>query len=214
MTKAIRQFISRNRTKYFYLMLCLLIGIILGGAYAVIMPDGVIWELKDGVNNHHALMNASRASSPYNAFWRIELEGLSMGNVMFTSLLNNLRYIILPFISGFFIFLLPVIFAMLVVRGFSIGFAVGFFFEAFGVSGAAFVFTALLPQLVIALPAAVYISITALNFYKQRKASIDKRDTTDLRKKYLRAALFSAAACCVCAALDCLAPFLLANARL
>ncbi len=79
-------------------------------------------------------------------------------------IISNLRNAALIWLSGVLVFGLPIVLGAVCIRGFAIGFTVGFLVREMGYKGILFALASLMPHNLFALPAFVVIAVTATAF--------------------------------------------------
>lgn len=158
--------IATNKFKYFFTVLCLLVGIIIGITTAV----------KSGNTT------ASYIDKFYSSYI---IGGTSSSSIFFKSLLLNIRTFAIIWISGWFVWLIPINFLEVGAKGYSIGYAYAFLIYTERLKGLAFSLMTLFIQNIIIIPSILIYSIAQLNFaikfdkvyksqvyYKERKRLI------------------------------------------
>lgn len=89
------------------------------------------------------------------------------------SILNNFKTIFLIWITGIIIIGIPIIPIIIILRGFAIGFTVGFLVNEFGIKGLLFALFSILPQNIFVIPGIIAISsigmVNSLSNIKGRK---------------------------------------------
>lgn len=80
------------------------------------------------------------------------------------SLLNNLQTVLLIWFLGVIVIGIPIVMGVLVLRGFVVGFTVGFLIESFGFKGFIFAFCAVLPQNIFIIPCLLILSVISIKF--------------------------------------------------
>lgn len=80
------------------------------------------------------------------------------------SLINNLQTIILIWILGITVIGLPLIIFIVALRGFIVGFSVGFLINELGFKGFVFSILTILPQNIFVIPGVIALSTLSINF--------------------------------------------------
>lgn len=88
----------------------------------------------------------------------------------------NFRYLLLTWFMGLFLFGFPVIVGLVGLRGFSLGFTVGFLVQRNSLRGVLFAVGSVLPHNLILIPALIVGSVTAFSFsWLRLRCSLEKR---------------------------------------
>ncbi|MCG4586283.1 stage II sporulation protein M, partial [Anaerosalibacter bizertensis] len=89
------------------------------------------------------------------------------------SILNNLKTIFLIWITEIIIIGIPIIPIIILLRGFAIGFTVGFLVNEFGIKGLLFALFSILPQNLFVIPGIISISsigmVNSLNSIRRKR---------------------------------------------
>lgn len=93
-----------------------------------------------------------------------KLGDIDSGVVLKQSVANNLKTAGLVWFLGVTVIGVPLTVVVLFVRGFVIGFSVGFLFSEMGAKGVALSFLAILPQNIIAVPVILAVGVSSLAF--------------------------------------------------
>ncbi|MPL60284.1 Stage II sporulation protein M [bioreactor metagenome] len=140
-----------NMVAYFFMILILIIGVVVGALAVKTLPEEQKLELI--------------------SYLRIFFNGLSQGqgvgdisNLLSTVLFNNAKTIILMWLLGFTIIGLPFVLFILFTRGFIIGFTVGFLVNEYIAKGLLFALVSVLPHNFFAVPAILATSVSATTF--------------------------------------------------
>ena len=101
-----------------------------------------------------------------NSFLRILKDENNIDNFLLLkqSLVNNAKVTILIWILGITVIGIPIVIAIVALRGFIIGFTVGFLFDEFGLKGLIFSLLAILPQNIFVIPGIVILSVFSIKF--------------------------------------------------
>ena len=169
----LQRYLTENKFKLFTTAAFMLAGIILGA----------VWACRAGGNT--AESDISDFISAY------KLMGASSTDILRRSLPLNLRIFILIWISGWFVWLLPVNFVELSSKGFGFGYTISYLVLRNSIKGFLIAFSALFLQNLILIPAMLMYSVIQMNFavrfkrlrgsgalYKQRRKLIIKNILT------------------------------------
>lgn len=103
------------------------------------------------------------------------VEVIDKGAVFWESLWQYFQSVFLIWLSGLFFFGMPVLLLLVGIRGFFIGFTVGFIISQYGFGGFLFTLVCILPQTLLYVPCILGIGALALEFslkkFKNRKIS-------------------------------------------
>lgn len=113
----------------------------------------------------------------FNSFFK-SLDNKEYNNlqILKQSISDNFKTIFVIWITGILIIGIPVIPIIVLLRGFALGFTVGFLVNEFGIKGFLFSLLAILPQNIFIIPGIIFIASTGLIFsLKQIKGNRVKR---------------------------------------
>lgn len=111
--------------------------------------------------------------------------------VLKQSVLNNLQTVFVLWILGITVIGIPVTLLIIGVRGFIIGFTVGFLLDSLGIKGFFFTILAIVPQNIIIIPCIVGISAISINFSVMLiKDRLSKRWTRNYWQKIISYSVF------------------------
>ncbi|RKD34552.1 stage II sporulation protein M [Thermohalobacter berrensis] len=137
---------------YFIVLICLMVGISAGAITIKVLDANQKKELISFLDSFFKILNEDNKINSYL--------------LLKHSLTNNLQTILSIWLLGITIIGLPVLFAIVILRGFIIGFTVGFLTSEIGIKGILFVICAILPQNIFIIPGLVIISVISVNFSK------------------------------------------------
>ncbi len=130
-------------------------------ATLVLMFGGIIAGSVIGASSGSSSGDAEYLSSIFSVY---KLQGITRSEFFIKSIIPNFRSLLLIWLSGFFIPLVPLNFITVASKGFAIGYTISFFVSTNGFLGALFVFIALFFQNIILLPALMIYSVIQLRF--------------------------------------------------
>lgn len=140
-----------NMVAYFFIILIMVIGVVIGAIAVKILPDEQKLELL--------------------SYLRIFFNGLTQGKtvddtagLLDTVLFNNAKTIVLMWLLGFTIVGIPFVLFILFIRGFIIGFTVGFLVNEYIAKGLLFALVSVLPHNFFAVPALLATGVSATAF--------------------------------------------------
>jgi len=99
-----------------------------------------------------------------NFFRIVDTKVIDQFSILKQALINNLQTGVLIWILGVTIIGIPLILLLVAVRGFIIGFTVGFFIQQMGVKGLIFSILSLLPQNIIIIPGVIIVAVLGISF--------------------------------------------------
>lgn len=134
---------------YFTMIIFLIVGIVIGSITIKILNT----EQKGEILNF------------FNSFFK-SLDNKEYNNlqILKQSISDNFKTIFVIWITGILIIGIPVIPIIILLRGFALGFTVGFLVNEFGVKGFLFSLLAILPQNIFIIPGIILIASTGLIF--------------------------------------------------
>lgn len=107
-------------------------------------------------------------------------------SVLKQSLINNLQTGILTWILGVTVIGIPLILLIIVIRGFILGFTVGFLIEQMGLSGFFFSIFAIFPQNLFIIPGIIIIAVIAISFSIMIiKSKLNKNSQIDMGRQFM-----------------------------
>lgn len=145
-------YLKANIVAYFFMILILVIGIVVGALAVKILPD----EQKSELINYLRIFFTGLAQGTED----VASSETMIGIVMF----NNAKTVVLMWILGFTIVGIPFVLFILFTRGFIIGFTVGFLVNEYVMKGLLFAFASVLPHNLFAVPAILVLSVSATTF--------------------------------------------------
>jgi stage II sporulation protein M len=89
---------------------------------------------------------------------------LSDNTIMVEALGRNLKHLGILWILGLSVIGLPVIIAMVFIKGFSIGFTVAFLIEQYSIKGLQLAIATILPQNLIIVPVTIFVGVAGIVF--------------------------------------------------
>ncbi|MCX7780242.1 MAG: stage II sporulation protein M [Negativicutes bacterium] len=147
------EYLRANIVSYFFIILILVIGVVVGAFAVKTLPE----EQKSELINYLSIL-FHRLNSP---------AGYNPGDThaLFTTLvLNNLKTIGLIWLLGFTIVGIPFVLFIVFTRGFVIGFTVGFLVDEYVARGLLFALASVLPHNFFAIPALLIAGVSAISF--------------------------------------------------
>lgn len=163
--------IKSNMGLYFFVLVFFSIGIAVGAFTVRALDDTQKQALIKYLQGFFQVLTSKNIDSP---------------GVLIQSIKNNIQTIFIIWILGITIIGIPITILVIGIRGFIIGFSVGFLINSLGWKGVLFTLIAILPQNIIIVPCLIAISVQSINFslmiIRNRMA---KRWTNNYWKKLL-----------------------------
>ncbi len=175
MFRKIREIVSRhiqdNLVIYFVVIMFLLIGISAGAFTVKALSDLQKQELIGYLRSFFQFIS----ENTYDSF-----------SILKQSLLNNIQTGVLIWLLGITIVGIPFILLLIALRGFIIGFTVGFLVEQMGVRGLFFALFSILPQNLLIIPCLVSIAVIGISFSLMLiKNKLAKSYKTDVMRQFV-----------------------------
>ncbi len=142
-------YIIRNKLKFFFALLCLVMGSIIGSLSAISLSDDRYTSLAAYMDNF---------LSAYN------IQPISRGNVFANSIYNNIKILLFMWLSGLWIGFIPVGLVHLGIKGYKLGFTMTFLFQIYKWKGFLLILVSLVPQLMFMIPMLVFYMVFNINF--------------------------------------------------
>ncbi len=149
LTLRLKQHVSENRWQYLLIVLIFLAGTIIGDYKSGGLTDGVRTHLLGLIDDY--LQGGSDAQ-------------LNKQAILFNSFLNQAKSIVAIWFLGLTIIGMPLILAVVFLKGFSLGFTVCFLVKEKAMSGILISILSIVPQNLIYLPLLVIWSVVGINF--------------------------------------------------
>lgn len=145
--------ISNNITEYIVMIIILLIGIILGTMYINKTDLNERQEISNYVNDFiYDIQNGNSIDS---------------NKLLKTSICNNLLIIILLWISGLTVIGMPVVYLIVSIKGFCVGYTISAIIATLENSqGVKFVLSTMLLQNMIVIPSILILAVSGIKLYK------------------------------------------------
>lgn len=145
----IKEYLRQNLGIYIFIVVLFVLGV-LAGALTV---RGLDESQQVALNHYFSLYIDSIRGE----------EQLNQEAIFRQSLRNNFQHLFLIWLLGIFIFGFPLICALNVLRGFSVGFTVGFLVERASLRGVLFTLGSVLPHNLLIIPALMVITVTGFS---------------------------------------------------
>ncbi|MGI6705496.1 MAG: stage II sporulation protein M [Clostridia bacterium] len=168
------QHIKENLLIYMIILFTFTVGVATGAYTVSAMPDEQKNDLVQYMNGFIQVLSQ---------------DNLDIGHIFRQSLLNNFQTVALSTALGLTIMGVPFILLIIGIRGFFIGFTVGFLVGDFGWKGFMIVLFGILPQNILIIPTVFLVGVMAINHgvmkFKQRKTPRSAEERMRLLIPYL-----------------------------
>jgi len=145
----IKQHIKENRLQYMLILLLFISGVILGDFKVLGLEGGVRSHLVDLIDNY------------LKGGGEVGLDGQSL---LYTSFLNQAKSVIGIWFLGLTVIGIPLILGWVFLRGFALGFTIGFLIQEKAAAGIILSLISILPQNIVYIPLLIVWSVVAINF--------------------------------------------------
>lgn len=168
--------IASNSKEYIIVTLLFIIGIFLG----VLFVNNIKNDEFDSVQNYITTFIQKFKENP----------NIDSGELLKTSIIKNLILARSLWFFGTTVIGIPIVFGILIYRGFCLGYTISTFISTIGIAkGLAFVFSNMLLQTVIFIPAILAISVSGFKLYK---SIVKDKRKENVKIEIIRHTIFSA----------------------
>lgn len=168
--------IASNSKEYIIVTLLFIIGIFLG----VLFVNNIKNDEFDSVQNYITTFIQKFKENP----------NIDSGELLKTSIIKNLILALSLWFFGTTVIGIPIVFGILIYRGFCLGYTISTFISTIGIAkGLAFVFSNMLLQTVIFIPAILAISVSGFKLYK---SIVKDKRKENVKIEIIRHSIFSA----------------------
>ena len=168
--------IASNSKEYIIVTLLFIIGIFLG----VLFVNNIKNDEFDSVQNYITTFIQKFKENP----------NIDSGELLKTSIIKNLILALSLWFFGTTVIGIPIVFGILIYRGFCLGYTISTFISTIGIAkGVAFVFSNMLLQTVIFIPAILAISVSGFKLYK---SIVKDKRKENVKIEIIRHTIFSA----------------------
>jgi len=165
---------QQKRILYLLLISCLVIGIISGVLYATMISED---KATDIVISIEAFLKS------------VQNEEIDLLDILKTSLFENMRIFIIITVLGLHHMLVTVDLGIIGLKGFPVGFTMGFMIVNFGFKGFLLAITSVLPQIFMLIPLLLFFAVQSFDFARERRDMKKKnsynRSATNLYRNYI-----------------------------
>ena len=168
--------IASNSKEYIIVTLLFIMGIFLG----VLFVNNIKNDEFDSVQNYITTFIQKFKENP----------NIDSGELLKTSIIKNLILALSLWFFGTTVIGIPIVFGILIYRGFCLGYTISTFISTIGIAkGLAFVFSNMLLQTVIFIPAILAISVSGFKLYK---SIVKDKRKENVKIEIIRHTIFSA----------------------
>ena len=168
--------IASNSKEYIIVTLLFIIGIFLG----VLFVNNIKNDEFDSVQNYITTFIQKFKENP----------NIDSGELLKTSIIKNLILALSLWFFGTTVIGIPIVFGIIMYRGFCLGYSISTFISTIGIAkGLAFVFSNMLLQTVIFIPAILAISVSGFKLYK---SIVKDKRKENVKIEIIRHTIFSA----------------------
>ena len=173
--EAIKEHIRNNSKEYFVVCLLFIIGIFLGVLFVNKMQQDT---LEEGKNYLNAFVEKYKT-----------IENTNSVEILKNSIKQNILLAVIIWFFGTTVIGMPVVFGMVLYRGFSFGYTISLSIVTLGFSkGLAFVLTSLLLQSILLIPAILALAVSGFKLYK---SIIKDKRKENIKLEIIRHTFFS-----------------------
>ena len=151
--QTIVEHIANNRKEYIIIVLLFIIGIFLGVFFVNNMQESSKEEIQSYINNFIEKMK--------------NLQNIDNMSLLKNSITQNIVFAVLIWFFGTTVIGLPIVFGLVLYRGFCLGYTVSSFIAILGIGkGIVFIFASLLFQSLLSIPAILGLAVSGFKLYK------------------------------------------------
>ena len=147
--KLLKDYFKKNLGLYMLVSFIFIIGVVTGSISVNLMPENQMKDILSFINSFLANVNNVSVES---------------SEIFVVSLSNNLKTSLLLGVLGFTVIGFPLILALIFLRGYILGFTVGFFIGGLGARGLLLSILSILPQNMIIIPSIISIAVAGTIF--------------------------------------------------
>lgn len=151
--QTIIEHVANNRKEYTIIVLLFIIGIFLGVFFVNNMQESSKEEIQSYINNFIEKMK--------------NLQNIDNMSLLKNSITQNVVFAVLIWFFGTTVIGLPIVFGLILYRGFCLGYTVSSFIAILGIGkGIVFIFASLLFQSLLSIPAILGLAVSGFKLYK------------------------------------------------
>ncbi|WHH61586.1 stage II sporulation protein M [Petroclostridium sp. X23] len=149
LNKMIKDHFLKNLVLYIIIILSFTVGVSTGAFTVNVLDYTQIDDLSEYIQEF---------------FYIINMQDVNNVELLKASLFNNIKLIVILWILGMTIIGIPFVLIIIGIKGFVIGFTVGFFIKCLNFKGVIFALLGILPQNLILVPCFIFLGMTSVNF--------------------------------------------------
>ena len=172
MNREIKIHIKNNLVLYIFALIVFCIGIAMGALYSA------------GISETQANDLGSYISDFFEHFRDKDIE---FARIFKNSIISSFGYVFTSFLMSLCVYTVFLVYIILGLRGFSLGFTVGFMVASLGTKGFFFILAAVLPSCIFTLPVYLFMSVTCIKCAVSRHRV---RENYRENKRQLKAFIF------------------------
>lgn len=151
--QTIIEHVANNRKEYIIIVLLFIIGIFLGVFFVNNMQESSKEEIQSYINNFIEKMK--------------NLQNIDNMSLLKNSITQNIVFAVLIWFFGTTVIGLPIVFGLILYRGFCLGYTVSSFIAILGIGkGIVLIFASLLFQSLLSIPAILGLAVSGFKLYK------------------------------------------------
>ncbi len=166
--RKITNYLSINKTPLVFSCLSIFVGVIIGSFVAAFMCGNDFDSLNSYLKNF---------ISAYN------LQTIDSWDIFRTSLYNGIKTVLIMWISGVWVYFLPLSYIQLLSKGYKIGLTIAIFVRVFGGFGVLFSVVSLLVQILFLVPIMIFYCVFNTRFSIRLHKLRGQRVSSDLRNE-------------------------------
>jgi len=190
--KNLGSYFGVDKRSYILPVICLFTGVILGTASSLVLENATAEPINEYLKNF---------------FSAYSLQGVDKSEIFKISIHNNIKMLIILWVCGLSVFLIPFLALYIGVKGFKIGFAISFLIRSYSYSGAMLALSSMLPQMLIVVPFMIIYSaycirtVPKIRMFRERQLNNDSKKR--LLSSNLSAVFLSAIVLSLASLMDC-----------
>ncbi len=157
---AVCNYIFNNKALFILLFIVFTVGMVIGAYSLDMFTDDKLLEMRKSTDIYFSVS---------------ELNSVDKSEIFIELVKKNVLAVFYIWLSGFFVFLLPVVFVQILLKGVRLGFSLAYFTAVYGFKGAFFSSARLLLGNFLILPILFFYSVHIIKFSKEKHKLSVKR---------------------------------------
>lgn len=145
----LKNFVKENRKIYLLLIFILIIGIVKGNFDLISIKKNIMSELGDYINNFFSVIHSGQ---------------IKKEQIILEEFLNSIKLFLVVWLCGSSIIGIPVIFYIVYLKGYIVGFCSGILIKSMGLNGINIIIANILPKEIFIIPIIVILSVSGIKF--------------------------------------------------